>query len=182
MRRHSITAALSALVLAASLGACSTGPSEESGAPASGSAGGSTSSAQASTPAVATDSSQSVEEGCTALETELEAMAAKYRDVDTSDQAAALEAVGRMMEEMQGIGATVTNPEVRNAWDSYIGAYASLTESTSVGTTSQSGADEALARLQEVSQQMEESMTTLQGLCPKFQEAADQLGGSTSGD
>ena len=76
----------------------------------------------------------------------------------------------------------MTNPEVRNAWDSYIDAYASLTESTSVGDTSQSGAEEALARLQEVSQQMEESMTTLQGLCPKFQEAADQLGGSTSGD
>jgi len=181
MRRHTITAALSALVLAASLAACSTGSSEVSGAPASGSAGGSTSSAQASAPAAAADSSQSVEEGCTALETELEAMAARYRDVDTSDQAAALEAVGRMMEEMQGIGATVTNPEVKTAWDSYIDAYASLTESTTVGNTTQEGSDEALARLQEASQQMEESMTTLQGLCPKFQEATDQLGGSTSG-
>lgn len=180
MRRHTITAALSALVLAASLAACSTGSSEVSGAPASGSAGGSTSSAQASAPAAA-GSSQSVDEGCTALETELEAMAAKYRDVDTSDQEAALEAVGRMMEEMQDIGGTVTNPEVKTAWDSYIDAYASLTESTTVGNTTQEGSDEALARLQEASQQMEESMTTLQGLCPKFQEATDQLGGSTSG-
>lgn len=180
MRRHTLTAALSALVLAASLSACS-GSTEESGAPASGNAGASIQ-PETTAPASTADSSQSTEEGCTALETELEAMAEKYKDIDTSDQAAALEAVGQMMEDMEDVGGTVTNPEVKTAWDGYIGAYASLSESTSAGTSTQSGADEALARLQEASQQMEESMTTLQGLCPKFQEAANQLDGSTSGN
>lgn len=181
MRRHTLTTALSALVLAASLTACGGSTPEESGAPASGNAGASTQ-PETTTSASAADSSQSTEEGCTALETELEAMAEKYKDIDTSDQAAALEAVGQMMEDMEGVGGTVTNPEVKTAWDGYIGAYASLSESTSAGTSTQSGADEALARLQEASQQMEESMTTLQGLCPKFQEAANQLDGSTSGN
>lgn len=177
MRRHTIPTVLSALVLAASLSACG-GDSGESGTPASGSAGGSTSTA----PAPAAESSQSVEEGCSALETEFKALSEKYKDVDTNDQAAAMEAFGKMMEEMKGVGGSVGNADVKSAWDGFLEGFSAMSESAGGDMTTQSGIDESMARLDEASKKMDESMTKLNSLCPNFKEASDQLEGTTSGN
>ena len=177
MRRHSIITVLSVGLLAASLSACGgSGSNDQSGAPASGAAEGSGSS---TAPAAAAESSQSVEEGCTALETEFQDLAKKYEDTDTSDQAATLEAFGKMMEDMKTVGNSVTNPEVGAAWGGYVDALEMMGGSPASAGTSQSAAEESLARLEEASQKMQQSMSDLSALCPKFQEAADMLDTTT---
>ena len=178
MRRHTIPTVLSALVLAATLSACGGGSSEESGTPISGTASTS-STPDAGAGAGAGDSSQSVEDGCTALETEFQTLAKKYENVDTSDQTATLEAFGTMMEDMKTVGATVENPEVKAAWGGYVEALELMSGSAASAGTSQSAAEESLARLEEASTKMSAAMTDLSALCPKFQEAADMLGTTT---